>query len=623
LKAVSSGTFVGLSSLESLKLSLPSIALSTNGMFSGMPSLKSLYLSDNYITGVTSGAFNGLTALEFLDLSSNSIASLPSGAFTGLGSLKSLAFGNNPMEMGSLANLNAGTFAGLSNLRELNLGIFGSGNGMPSTLLNGLSKLEALIIESVGLSTIPAGFFDHLTSLQYLDLGYNNLNSLNADVFSKLTNLRHLSLAKNYLYGNAPNTTFKALGKLQELNLRSTGLYIDNNTFETQTNLISLFAPGVRFNSLNELTFKYTKKLQYLNLQGANSYERTRGSKIFDNMPDLEFLTIRSMTFKALDDMFKNNKKLKTLIISSSGVRNFTSTTFSSMKSLTTLDLSINSLTEIPSGSFKDLTSVTKLYLNRNRLTELPENAFAKQTLLVELLLGKNSLTSIPESAIDKLLKMEALDLSYNQITDFPVPRSIMGTMKLYSLDLSHNNLTTFDASNCSFAVLDLRNNTLISVGYRESAFRDRADIYLSGNCLNCATFTALRSRLHFVCGNPQDRCPKTSCSDSLRLKGCYECDGSTCKTCLADYRLDGKSCSRCDTDEDCPLNNTGVMRHCGNWNIAKNKCYECARGWKGEKCDEEAPVYDSSSSYHSSAATTTLSIATILATIALFVLAL
>jgi len=334
------------------------------------------------------------------------------------------------------------------------------------------------------------------------------------------------------------------------------------------------------------------------------------------------------MQFRELSNMFVNNKKLKSLILSSSAVNNFTSETFAGMNSLVTLDLSYNSLTEIPSGSFKDLTSLTNLNLQRNRLSTLPENVFSKQTELVELLLDQNSLTDLPDSAFNNALKMEALDLSNNQLTEFSVDRKIMGHMKLYSLDLSYNNLTVFDASNRSFAVLDLRNNTLISVGYRESAFADRADIYLTANCLNCATFIAERTRLHFVCGDPQNRCPQTSCSSSLRSKGCYECDGNTCKTCLANYRLVQQSCTRCDTDEDCPLNNTGVMEHCGNWDIVKNKCLECARGWKGKDCKEEAPVYDSSSSSSSSSkksssATTTITAATILALVGLFALAL
>jgi Leucine-rich repeat (LRR) protein len=609
LQAIASGAFMGLNSLQSLQLSLkPGMTLSTSGMFSGMPGLKKLILKSCGIAGFTSGAFKGLEKLEFIDLSSNSISTIPSGGFAGLSSVKSLLIGDNPMETGSLANLNAGTFVGLDNLRELNLGLFGTGNGMPSTLLNGLEKLEALIIESVGLSSIPAGLFDKLTSLKYLDLGYNNLNSLDGNVFSKLTSLRHLSLAKNYLGSKLPSNVFQALTNLQELNLRSTSAYIYNNTLEKQTNLVSLFASGVKLNSLGDLTFKNTKKLRYLNLQGASTLG-TRGKSIFNNMPDLEFLSVRSLTFKSLSNDFANNKKLKTLILYSCGVTNITSTTFSGMKSLTLLDLGYNSLTEIPSGSFNDLENLNRLYLNRNRLQELPENAFAKQTNLVELLLNQNSLTRIPESAMSKLTKLEALSLSKNQMKEFPVPRKIMGQMDLYSLDLSNNKLEVFDASNRSFAVLDLRSNYLISMGYRESAFKDRADIYLTGNCLNCATFTAERTRLHFVCGDPQDRCPQTSCSDSLRLKGCFICDGSSCETCLAGYRLNGTSCHRCDTDEDCPLNNTGVMKHCGNWDIEKEECLECARGWKGKKCDEVAPIYDSSSSAGSRAVFSTFSI--------------
>ena len=143
------------------------------------------------ITALREGDFAGLSSLDTLDLSLNDLTKLPEKVFVGLSNLRDLALGAN-----DLTTLPGGLFAGLSSLTRLELWI----NDLPSLpegLFADLASLERLFLSSNDLAALPVGVFAGLSNLRMLWLDGNQLQTLPVGVFAGLSNLFSLELDPN------------------------------------------------------------------------------------------------------------------------------------------------------------------------------------------------------------------------------------------------------------------------------------------------------------------------------------------------------------------------------------------------------------------------------------------
>lgn len=95
LKALPSGAFSGLSSLEVLDLAGNLIADLPPGIFAGLRRLEWLSLADNRLRALSAGVFGDLAGLRELYLQDNELSALPPGALAGLRSLERLTLGGN------------------------------------------------------------------------------------------------------------------------------------------------------------------------------------------------------------------------------------------------------------------------------------------------------------------------------------------------------------------------------------------------------------------------------------------------------------------------------------------------------------------------------------------------
>ena len=112
LENIEPGAFVGLGSLESLKLQKENTIQYAEGTTSKLQS------DHNALTVLKNGTFAGLDALSgTLDLSLYGIQSIEPGAFLGMHNLKILLLQSNDLTV-----LQADTFIGLENLNEVHLG---------------------------------------------------------------------------------------------------------------------------------------------------------------------------------------------------------------------------------------------------------------------------------------------------------------------------------------------------------------------------------------------------------------------------------------------------------------------------------------------------------------------
>ena len=141
----------------------------------------------------------GLTKLQ---ISSASVASCDVDAFAAFVNLRTLDLSTNRLtEFGFLQT------AALTGLNTLNINTQSGNSGivLNSDHFEGLSDLESLHMESLGLTSFPTEVFGHLPALRTLSLSYNPLGSISLDDFqtvggsSVLGGIRTLKLASAQL----------------------------------------------------------------------------------------------------------------------------------------------------------------------------------------------------------------------------------------------------------------------------------------------------------------------------------------------------------------------------------------------------------------------------------------
>ncbi|XP_056002892.1 leucine-rich repeat and immunoglobulin-like domain-containing nogo receptor-interacting protein 4 [Ostrea edulis] len=114
ITTMGNGTFLGLTSLQTLDMGWNGITTMGNGTFLGLTSLQTLDLQGNGITTIGNGPFVGLTSLQTLDLRWNGITTMGNGTFLGLTSLQTLDLYEN-----AITTVENGAFIGLTSLQTL------------------------------------------------------------------------------------------------------------------------------------------------------------------------------------------------------------------------------------------------------------------------------------------------------------------------------------------------------------------------------------------------------------------------------------------------------------------------------------------------------------------------
>ena len=183
--------FMGLSRLNTLRLSGNRLGAWPAGALDGLSELALLQLDDNELAELPAGAFAGPAGLRILDLSGNSLAEWPAAPLGGLSELVSLRLGGN-----ALAGLPASAFAEAPKLFGLHLQN-NALSDLPAEAFAGLPALMRLNLSGNALDELPEGLLDGLEGLMLLRLDGNRLQALPAGLFEGLPDLRELHLQEN------------------------------------------------------------------------------------------------------------------------------------------------------------------------------------------------------------------------------------------------------------------------------------------------------------------------------------------------------------------------------------------------------------------------------------------
>eukprot|EP00051_Salpingoeca_urceolata_P016010 m.210632 g.210632 ORF g.210632 m.210632 type:complete len:1496 (-) comp18565_c0_seq1:394-4881(-) len=218
------GAFVDLPELELLELNSNEMVKVANA-FPALPKLETLLLSDNVITRIDSNMFNQLDQLELLGLGGNRLTSLVRGTLNGLVSLEKLRLLLNP----SLTQLPAGELARTPKLEEL----VANGCGLTSlshSMLSGLGELKDLNLASNALTSISKRAFADLANLHTLDLSDNRLTIVQP-MFGGLVSLNSLILKDSPTLSSVAPFSFSELSALTSLDLSNCNISRLENSF--------------------------------------------------------------------------------------------------------------------------------------------------------------------------------------------------------------------------------------------------------------------------------------------------------------------------------------------------------------------------------------------------------
>ncbi|NWI20065.1 LRC32 protein, partial [Crypturellus soui] len=497
LEAVSEAALARLPRLRSLLLGsnrLDRNYLANGRAFRQLRNIEVLDLSRNNLESHMAGWYvRNLSTLRRLDLSGNSMTGLPAGVFRSAPALRELDLSNN-----YIMRIAAGAFEALRELRALNLAL-NSLRCVSGFTLRGLRVLN-LSRNALELFAAERGG-ERRYGLRVLDLSHNRLL-----LFPELPGARdltHLNLSGNAIasllpasrrpefalpYGEAErfNNNNGSLGSAAHLS-RVADLDLSNNRlhqlpFAFFHRLPSLRRLDVSRNCLQEVT----KEPLAGDAEGGSSL----------GAPEPVLLSVRSL------DLHSNS------------MRSLPRWFFDLLPRLESIDLGSNSLQpcesretgkgEISGGAsraaapggtctaFYNIPVLKHLSLHNNNIARLYPYAF-NQTPLVSLDLSDNKDLFLPKEALQGLeFSLQNLSLRGNRMRDSRAELPCLRALK--ALDLSSNNLSLLPAGlSCSpLESLDIRRNSLASLGEPARWPRGLRLVAVAGNPLGCCALDAL-----------------------------------------------------------------------------------------------------------------------------------
>ncbi|CAD5207164.1 unnamed protein product [Bursaphelenchus okinawaensis] len=305
----------------------------------GLSGLSYLSLKDNNIEKLLKDDFKGLDKLTTLDISENIINNVKDNSLSTLPQLETLYVGNHNNITESFKH----EISRLPSLKQISLAKADEVYNLDDFKFSEGSKLERADLSGCGLTELKKDDLKHLESLEYLDLSVNLIEKIDSNSFSPTKNLQYLSLAGNFL---------------NETNLNT----------DSWTGLDSLINLDLGYNEFTgfENSFKHLGNLKTLNLRSNSRLFRLE-SNAFDGLKSLEDLNLTACSIKHIDDKaFDGMENIKTLDLSFNKLYQL-ETPFKVIGSgLNNLNLSSNRLTFINASTFSDLHNLTILDISQN-----------------------------------------------------------------------------------------------------------------------------------------------------------------------------------------------------------------------------------------------------------------
>ncbi|NXG12547.1 LRC32 protein, partial [Sakesphorus luctuosus] len=517
-----SGSYMpGFGQLEYLDMCFNHLEAVSATALAQLPRLRSLLLGSNHLDRnflANGEAFRVLRNVEVLDLSVNGLESHMAGWYiSNLTSLRVLDLSGN-----RLTRLWAGTFRSTARLRRLDL----SNNYIMEIQEGALEPLQELEVVNLALNSIHCISGYSLTQLRVLNLSHNALELFAPEEGVQPHLLQVLDLSHNRLL------YFPELPKARDL----THLNLSNN-------LIASLLPGSHhpedfvlpyeeMGRLNRTECPTASLTRVADLDLSNNRLELFPLTFFHSLGSLHSLSLarnclQEVAWESLTNSTEpaapspappqhTELSVRSLDLHSNALQVLPRWFFDSLPQLETMDLGSNSLQPCESqGSdqrgdfeggcripapgitctpFYNVPRLKHLSLRENNITRLCPHAFHRTPLLSLDLSGNRDL-SVPTGALAGLeLSLQELSLRGNQMDESRAVLPCLGTLRV--LDLAGNQLSLLPSGlSCSpLESLDVRNNSLQTLGRLGSWAHGLREVSLAGNPFSCCSLGWLDS---------------------------------------------------------------------------------------------------------------------------------
>ncbi|NWS32668.1 LRC32 protein, partial [Polioptila caerulea] len=514
--------------------------------------IKYLELSNNFIQNLSGSNMPGFEQLEYLDVCFNQLEAVSATALAQLPRLRSLLLGSNHLHRNYLANGEA--FHLLRSVEVLDLSVNNLESHMASWYISNLTSLRVLDLSGNTMTKLLAGTFRNSLRLRWLDLSNNYIMEIQEGAFEPLEELEVLNLALNSLHC----ITGFSLTQLRVLNLSHNALELfsseegaqpyllrvldlshnrllsfpelprahDLTHLNLSNNLIASLLPGSPHPREFALLYKEMQRFNgtvrpvaalthVADLDLSNNRLQLFPFSFFRSLGSLHSL---SLARNCLQDVARESVSdgtelsVRSLDLHSNALRALPRWFFNSLPHLESMDLGSNSLQ--PCGnqgrdlggdshmsaprdnctSFYNVPRLKHLSLSKNNISRLQPHAFTRTPLLSLDLSGNRDL-SMPTGALGGLeLSLQELSLRDNQMDEGQAALPCLGTLRV--LDLSGNHLSLLPTGlSCSpLESLDIRNNSLQTLGTVGSWSHSLRAVSLAGNPWSCCSLGWLDS---------------------------------------------------------------------------------------------------------------------------------
>lgn len=449
--------------------------------FYKLTELRWLSMSHNCITNIAPD-FGDLVMLTFLDLSHNKLTSLPPG-------------------MGYLVRL-----------VELNL----SHNllvELPPDIVN-LRDLKKFNISNNNLKQLPP--LGELRKMEILDANHNDIVEL--PNFYGCAALKEIYLANNYI----KEITEDFCDQMQHLNV----LNLRDNQLEIIPENISLLKLLKRFDITNNNLNKLPKNLGLLSQLQSLSMEGNRLTSVRNDI--VRGGTDRMMKYlrdRLTDDAEEHKvpeaewpdkytlKKSQSLVLVGRQLTDVPDDVLENAAhaEVHIIDLSKNKFTKLPSGITKVSDTLSQLVLSSNAITEVSSELCLCHKLQF-LDLSKNAIAELPME-FAQLKELRELVISNNKFSK--IPRCVYEMENLEILLAAENQIEEINVSSDALAklrklaILDLSNNSIMTVPPELGNFTHLRSLELMGNCFRQPRHAVLAKGTASLLSYLRDRIPK------------------------------------------------------------------------------------------------------------------
>lgn len=265
LPRLESSLLANLATLKYIDFAYNDIAQIGEKVFDNLPKLEFLYLEGNGIETIKNNTFVGAENLQVLDLSRNEIAVIEDNAFNGLPKVNTLMLHHNKIQI-----IQAPIFRSLRSLGRLDLSL-NEITAIEDGVFEGLDHIMMVELGFNNLTTLRNSTFKGATALENLYLSFNQFTEIGS-TFVDLVNLKLLDLSYNQI-GGINSTAFSNTTKLEEIELRSTGLThlpIDLFAQQTELRMLDLSYNNLSLTDTDFAGFRPLSKLEYLKIENTS-----------------------------------------------------------------------------------------------------------------------------------------------------------------------------------------------------------------------------------------------------------------------------------------------------------------------------------------------------------------